>query len=129
MKENNKNSTKEVKDSKNLDREMICIMCPMGCNLSVKVVDGEVLVKGNGCNRGVVFAKEEISCPKRTVTTSVKTIDGVKSCKTTAPIPKSLMFECVKEIEKLRLGKVKFGDVVLKNVLNTGVDVVITAND
>lgn len=112
-----------------MEREMICIMCPMGCTLTVSQVGEEVEVKGNGCNRGVVFAKEEISCPKRTVTTSVKTEEGQRSCKTTIPIPKELIFECVKEIEKLRLKSVKFGDVIIKNVLGTEADVVITSNN
>jgi len=113
----------------NEKREMICIMCPMGCNLFVETKGDEVLVSGNGCNRGVVFAKEEVSCPKRVLTTSVKTDKGVKACKTTAPIPKSLLFECVKEIEKLHFKNVKFGQIIIKNVLETGVDVIVTAND
>ncbi len=112
-----------------MERQMICIMCPMGCNLTVKEQDGQITVTGNGCNRGVVFAKEEISCPKRIVTTSVKTKNGVKSVKTTASIPKSLIFDCVKEIEKLRLKDAKFGQIIIKNVLNTGADVVVTANE
>lgn len=112
-----------------MTREMICIMCPLGCNLTVKVDGEKIEVSGNGCNQGVVFAKEEITCPKRIVTTSVKTENGVKSCKTTVPIPKSMIFDCVKEIEKLRLKSVKFGDVIIKNVLGTGADVVVTAND
>lgn len=116
-------------EDKALTKQMICIMCPMGCNLTVKVQGENVEVSGNGCNRGVVFAKEEISCPKRTVTTTVKTKEGVKACKTTQPIPKGLMFDCIKEIEKLRLDSVKYGDIIIKNVLNTGSDVIITAND
>lgn len=110
-------------------REMICIMCPMGCTLSVEVNGQDVQVSGNGCNRGVVFAKEEVTCPKRIVTTSVKTEKGVRACKTTAPIPKSLIFDCVKEVEKLRLKSVKFGQIIIKNVLGTGADVIVTANE
>lgn len=113
----------------NEKREMICIMCPMGCNLTVERLEGEIKVSGNSCIRGENFAKEELSCPKRIVTTSVKTKDGVKSCKTTKPIPKDKIFEVVKEIEKLRLKKVKFGQVIIKNVLKTGADIVITANE
>ena len=112
-----------------MEKEMICIMCPMGCNLTVKKVGDDVDVKGNGCMRGVVFAKEEITCPKRVLTTLVKTDAGVKSCKTTKPIPKDKIADCMKEIEKLRLKKVKFGQVVIKNILDTGADVVITSNE
>ncbi len=112
-----------------MEKEMICIMCPMGCNLKVKYSGGKVEVSGNGCNRGVQFAQEEITCPKRMVTTSVKTTEGVKACKTSIPVPKELIFKVVQEVEKLKIGKVKFGNVIIKNVLNTGADIVITAND
>lgn len=110
-------------------REMICIMCPMGCHLTVTKCGDEVEVKGNNCIRGATFGKEELSCPKRVLTTLVKTKNGVKSCKTTIPIPKDKIFDCMKEIEKLRLEKVRFGQTIIKNILNTGADVVITAND
>ncbi len=111
-----------------MEKKMICIMCPMGCELLVTKNGNDISVTGNSCGRGVIFAKEEMTCPKRIVTTSVKTEKGVKSCKTTIPIPKSLIFDCVKEIEKLRLKDAKFGDIIIKNVLNTGADVIITAN-
>lgn len=110
-------------------REMICIMCPMGCNLTVTKNGDDITVTGNNCQRGVIFAKEELTCPKRIVTSSVKTEQGVRACKTSQPVPKSMIFDAMKEIEKLRLKKVKFGDVVIKNVLNTGADIVITANE
>ena len=110
-------------------REMICIMCPMGCNLTVTKNGDNITVTGNNCGRGVIFAKEELTCPKRIVTSSVKTEQGVRACKTSQPVPKSMIFDVMKEIEKLRLKKVKFGDVVIKNVLNTGADIVITANE
>lgn len=112
-----------------MEKEMICIMCPMGCNLRVREIDGNIEVDGNGCLRGVNFAKEELTSPKRIVTTSVKTQNGIKSCKTTKPIPKELIFECIREIEKLNLKDVKFGQIIVKNILNTGADVVVTAND
>ena len=110
-------------------RDMICIMCPMGCNLTVTKNGDDITVTGNNCQRGVIFAKEELTCPKRIVTSSVKTEQGVRACKTSQPVPKSMIFDVMKEIEKLRLKKVKFGDVVIKNVLNTGADIVITANE
>lgn len=110
-------------------REMICIMCPMGCNLTVEKEGKEIKVSGNGCIRGASFAKEELSSPKRIVTTSVKTAQGVKSCKTTSPIPKDKIFDVMKEVEKLRLEKVTFGQVIIKNILGTGADIIVTAND
>lgn len=110
-------------------REMICIMCPLGCALTVTKDGDEIKVTGNTCNRGAVFGREEMTCPKRVVTTSVKTDKGVKSVKTTCPVPKDKIFDVVKEIEKVHLKNAKFGQTVIKNVLNTGADVIVTANE
>lgn len=110
-------------------RELTCIMCPLGCQLTVTIDGDNITVTGNNCKRGEVFGKEEVTCPMRIVTSSVKTEKGVRACKTSKPVPKSMIFDVMKEIEKLRLKSVKFGEVVIKNVLNTGADIIITAND
>ena len=110
-------------------RNLTCIMCPLGCQLTVTIDGDNITVTGNNCKRGEVFGKEEVTCPMRIVTSSVKTEKGVRACKTTKPVPKSMIFDVMKEIEKLRLKSAKFGEVVIKNVLNTGADIVITAND
>ena len=109
-------------------REMICIMCPMGCHLTIKKDGDKFNVSGNSCIRGERFAQEEMVCPMRVLTTSVKTELGLKSCKTTKPVPKAKLFECMKEIEKLRLKNAKYGEVVIRDILGTGADVVITSN-
>ena len=59
----------------------------------------------------------------------IKTEKGVKSCKTSKPVPKAKIFDVMKEIEKLRLKDAKYGEVVIKNVLDTGADIIITANE
>lgn len=110
-------------------RELTCIMCPLGCQLTVTIDGDNITVTGNNCKRGEIFGKEEVTCPMRIVTSSVKTEKGVRACKTSKPVPKSMIFDVMKEIEKLRLKSVKFGEVVIKNVLNTGADIIITAND
>ena len=109
-------------------REMICIMCPMGCHLTVKKDGEKIEVSGNSCIRGEKFAQEEIVCPMRVLTTSEKTDKGIKSCKTTKPVPKAKLFECMKEIEKLRLKNAKYGEIIIHNILGTGADVIITSN-
>lgn len=110
-------------------RELTCIMCPLGCQLTVTIDGDNITVTGNNCKRGEIFGKEEVTYPMRIVTSSVKTEKGVRACKTSKPVPKSMIFDVMKEIEKLRLKSVKFGEVVIKNVLNTGADIVITANE
>ncbi|SQB27243.1 Uncharacterized protein with conserved CXXC pairs [Clostridium sporogenes] len=42
-------------------RELICIGCPLGCNLEVEIEDKEVKsVKGNTCPRGKYMQKKNV---------------------------------------------------------------------
>lgn len=107
---------------------LTCIMCPMGCSLTVTKTKNGHEVSGNTCARGEAFGKEEITSPKRIVTSLIRTSKGVTSVKTSAPIPKKLIFNVMKEIDKVEVKNAKIGDVVIKNVLNTGADVVVTKN-
>ena len=110
-------------------RELICINCPLGCHLSVDDADlANIKVSGNTCPRGATYAVSEITAPKRMVTSSVP-VSGSNvsriSVKTSAPIPKGQIFECLGEIKKIRAtAPVKIGDVLLKNVCNSGADIV-----
>ncbi len=57
-----------------MQREMICISCPVGCHLTVTwhvqdvAADTDVEVAGNRCPRGEEYGKEEVRAPKRVVT-------------------------------------------------------------
>ena len=114
-------------------KNLICIQCPMGCPLEVEMENGEVVkVSGNTCKRGEVYAKKEVTSPTRTVTSTVKVENGelpVVAVKTKLDIPKSLIFECMAEINKAKaVAPVKIGDVIIENVCGTGVPVVATSN-
>ena len=73
-----------------MKRELTCIVCPIGCSLSVDIEDGKVVdVKGNTCPRGKTYAENECVSPVRTITTSVACKTGeMLSVKTDRPIPK-----------------------------------------
>ena len=113
-------------------RELTCIVCPRGCALSVQLSDdGQVLgVTGNICKRGATYAYDECINPMRVVTSTVRLADGsVVSCKTASSIPKSLVFDAMKVINATTVtGSVKIGDVLISDILGTGVDVVATSN-
>ena len=51
------------------------------------------------------------------------------SVKTDKPIPKELIFECMKEINQLKIdGPIKIGQIIVDNILNTGANLVATKN-
>lgn len=120
-------------------REMICINCPIGCNLKVYGDNEEnIRVEGNKCPRGLQYGKDEVLNPKRMVTSSVPLredentgIYQMISVKTSEAVPKELIFSVLKEIKSIDLKskgikKIEVGDILLENVCNTGVDIVAT---
>lgn len=114
-----------------MQKNLTCIVCPIGCQLNVTLENGVVAeVTGNTCPRGKQYAIDECTNPVRTVTTTARTSDGgVVPVKTDRPIPKHLMFDCMREIDRAVVTlPAQIGDVVIENVLKTGANVIITAN-
>ena len=112
-------------------RELTCIVCPKGCQLKVEL-DGKkvVSITGHTCKRGQVYAETEFTAPMRTLTTTAPVIGGgVVPVKTDKTVPKELLFDCMKEVNKARVpSDAKLGDVVIENILGTGANVVTTRN-
>lgn len=112
-----------------MKRELTCIVCPIGCSLSVDIQEGEVIdVKGNTCPRGKVYAENECVCPVRIITSSVVCKSGeMLSVKTDKPIPKDKIIEAMKIINKASpVLPISVGDVIIENVF--GSNVVATRN-
>ena len=115
------------------ERKLTCIGCPMGCPLTV-VMNGEevVSVTGNTCKRGAVYARKEVTNPTRIVTSTVRVAGGsidMVSVKTKEDIPKGKIFDCVKALKGITVpAPVHIGDIILRNVADTGVDIVATKN-
>ena len=78
-------------------RDLTCIGCPLGCQITVTMENGEVTdVKGNTCPRGDKYAREEVTNPTRVVTSIVKVEGGnlaAVSVKTKDVIPKGKIFD------------------------------------
>jgi CxxC motif-containing protein len=113
--------------------KLICITCPVGCTLEV-THEGKTVIKvaGNQCKQGLDYVKGELTDPRRMVTSTVKVRGGVfplAPVYTAVPIPKPLIFDLLAELRKVELqAPVEVGQVVLKNALGTGVDVLASRN-
>ena len=116
------------------DKTITCIACPNGCEITVSFDENGNIsnISGNKCKNGIAYAQSEVTAPTRILTSSVLVENGdfpLVSVKTSNPIPKELMREAVKQLAQCVVkAPVHVGDVVCKNILNTGVDVVSTAN-
>lgn len=114
-------------------RELTCIGCPMGCSIRVTLKNGNVEnIIGFTCRRGKEYAIQEVTDPRRIVTSTVRVSGGtlpVVSVKTMQAIPKGKIFECMEALQSIvRKAPVKIGDVILRDVAGTGVDVAATKN-
>ena len=45
--------------------DMVCICCPLGCNLSLETGEQEIEVTGNKCPRGAIYAKKKLPPPPK----------------------------------------------------------------
>ena len=110
-------------------KEFTCIICPRGCHLKV---DDEMNVTGNVCPRGKMYAISELTNPVRSITSSVRVNnrdDLLVSVKTSGPVPKGKIFDVMEEINSLSVSApTRIGDVVKKDILGLGVDILITKN-
>lgn len=114
-------------------KELICISCPLGCNLEVNIKDeNNILVTGNSCKRGEIYGIKECTNPTRIVTTTVAVKNGqeaVVPVKTERDIPKDRILECIKLLKDIEIeAPVKIGTVIATDILNTGVNIVATKN-
>ena len=115
-------------------RNLTCIGCPVGCALSVEMDGAAVLrVSGNNCGVGAKYAAEEVTAPKRTVTSTVSVEGGavpVTPVKTACGVPKERVMDCVREIKKMKVrAPVYAGDCLCSDLAGTGVALIVTKTD
>ena len=122
--------------------KITCIECPLGCEMTVEVSGGgtegagrgdtgkgrEIRVSGNRCARGKKYAVQEVVDPRRVLTTTVFVEGGMRPLlpvMSSEAIPRGMVMDCIREISKIKVkAPVNYGDVIVKNVCGTGVDIV-----
>jgi CxxC motif-containing protein len=109
-------------------KTLICITCPMGCRLDVTVADGQVVaVEGQSCKRGLAYAHDEITAPRRVVTTTVRVEAGrhpLLPVYTDHPFPKGQIFALLEVLRRVAVrAPMQAGQVILANALDTGINI------
>lgn len=115
--------------------QLNCTTCPSECLLTVKVVrdaNGAVVevrsVTGNSCPRGDKFARQELTCPMRVLTTTVAVSGGDEALlpvRTAEAIPLAIHAQAMALIRgQVVNAPIRMGDVVLPNLLDTNIDLV-----
>ena len=105
------------------EKKLICIGCPLGCELCAVLERGEVIsVTGN------TYARKELVSPERTVTSTVKMSDGrMLPVRTKTDIPKAKVLECVRELKHVVVeAPVETGQIIVQDIAGTNVPVIAT---
>ncbi len=116
-----------------MEKDIICTVCPTGCTIHVVGDEKSITsIEGFTCPRGKAYGEAEFLAPVRTLTSTALVEGGdsvLVALRSAGPLPKGKIMDCMKEIHALRLtAPVSCGDVLIPNILGTGVDIVATGN-
>ncbi len=112
-------------------KEFICIVCPLSCKIKInKGKNGSLSFIGQTCKRGQSYARAEYTHPCRYLTTTIR----IKSAKipllpvrSSAPLPKENLFPAQNILKnKIVSAPIKCGEVIIKNILDTKIDIIAT---
>lgn len=110
-------------------RILNCIVCPMGCEMTATIENGSVVsVTGNTCPRGPKYAQEEITAPKRMLTSTVRIEGGLLPLLpvvSKSPLPKDQVLACAAHLRGITVqAPIAEGAVICSDILGLGVDIV-----
>lgn len=113
-----------------MKKEFTCIVCPAGCSLTVEQDDrGAILsVTGNTCRRGETYAREELTDPRRTLTSTVR-IEGrelaMLPVRTDKGIRRDAMGDAMAQLKTIAVRTpVRCGDVIAENFTEDGISLI-----
>lgn len=119
-------------------RHFHCTTCPSECALTIETridengVEHVLSVQGNRCARGRKFAEQEVIRPMRILATTIVVRGGDEKLlpvRTARPIPRDLHLHAMRDIRHASVtAPVHMGDVVMSDLLGTGVDLVASMN-
>jgi CxxC motif-containing protein len=109
---------------------MLCIVCPMGCELDVGAQDGTFQVRGAQCKLGVEYGAREAQAPRRVLTTTLATSWGRPlPVRSAAPVDRSLLLAIQRQLAGIVVDRpVAIGETVLADLDGQGTPLVATAD-
>lgn len=111
-------------------KKFTCIVCPNGCQLEID--EATTKVTGNKCVRGIAFAIGELTDPRRSVTSTVRTSlpeYPIISVRTDGEIPKDKIMDLIKSLKQILVQEyLPIGSIILHNVFDSNVNVITTTN-
>lgn len=113
-----------------MEKEIICVVCPSSCHITVTGEGKNITdIHGFSCRRGKEYAENEFVAPIRTLATTMKAegyVSPIIPVRSNKGIPKEKIFDCMEVIRNTKVeAPFEMGRVVIKNILDTGVDIIL----
>ncbi len=116
-----------------VEKKLICVICPVGCEIKASF-EGEDLkeIEGFRCAQGEEYAREEFTSPSRILTATVQVNNSRVAqlpVRSNQPLPREKLEEAMLELARVSLEiPIKEGQVIIKDILGTGSDMVASRN-
>lgn len=116
-----------------MKKELICLSCPLGCRLTAEQdAAGEWQISGNKCPRGIVYARNELTDPRRIITAVVRSNSELMPyipVRTDQPLPRRMASELLNRLYQMTVEvPVKCDEILLDNVEGTGIKVIYSCD-
>jgi CxxC motif-containing protein len=117
-------------------KELICIVCPNGCQLEVAYEETPkikvISVSNNLCDKGEAWAANELENPMRHISSSILVADGtfkLVSVRTDTPIPLPAIHKVMNIIKKKRVqAPITVNQILIKNPAGVPTNIIATRN-
>lgn len=116
------------------NEEIICIGCPIGCHVAIRINEEGNIVGfvGNECKIGEKYVAEEFRAPVRVFTGTVRTRSSSRPLlpvRTNKPIPKNMIAIFSKSVRAVEVAPpIRLGDTIVSSICNSGVDLIATSD-
>ena len=108
---------------------MVCLMCPKSCLMSVTDKDNMV-VENYGCDKGLEYAKKELTDPERLLTSTMRVDLGelpLVSVRSDKPVKKGELKSLIKQLDNIIVpAPVQSGQIVASLLGENKVNIVAT---
>jgi CxxC motif-containing protein len=111
--------------------EIICIGCPLGCRVMLKIGSDSQIenIVGNRCKEGKKYVTAEFQNPVRFFTSTIL-VEGSRrllSVRTSKPVPKNRLKDLARFVAQIKVkSPVEMGQEIVHDILGTGTNLMST---
>jgi CxxC motif-containing protein len=115
-----------------MKKSIVCFICPNSCVLTITEDGTNLQIENNRCPRGIDFVQKELSDPERTLTSTVRVLNGMLplvSVRSDRQVKKAELKGLIRQLDVLTVSApVKSGQVIVRELGRNRVTIIATRN-